>query len=524
MIEKPIFPNYVNYLNDESGLIKGNASKIFFPENGKDIQMIVKLSNKEGYPITVSGGGTGIAGGRVPTEGWVVSTDYITKVNDANEIWLDHETKQEYGIIIEEKNNEAFITVPAGMPLRAIQNCVDEHGWFYPPDPTENSSFIGGNIATNASGARSFKYGATRLWVVQLMVVLPDGNMIILDRNDNYIGKSQFIELKLKNKILKIPRPTYTLPNTTKNVAGPIITDSSQPIDLFIGTDGIFGIIVEAKLRLIPKLKNNLNILTYCNNFNQAISIIEECQNRREKGKVDGTTYPMAVELLGERSTAIIRDKTNINPETKYIVIIEQDAMNDEDEDRALDFIFNLFEKYSVLDSSVAQTRKEIQMHKELRHHLPETINELVRQNGQSKLGTDYAVPINKFRDYLNYAIKLANEYEQNILNKENTQRYTYVFWAHAGDAHLHLNFLPKSDNETEMAKKVMIQLMQKARELNGTIAAEHGLGKKKFNNKPALYYQIGEKGLREIFIMKKIIDPNLILNRGNLIDITPYL
>ena len=176
---------YPQYLNDESGIVKdGNADVIFFPKSASEVQQIIESSNEMSVPFTVSGGGTGISGGRVPHGGWIIATDDMKTIENPSTEWTDQETGIHYSYNLQEIDQEhAEITIPIAITLKSLQNLCRELDWFYPVDPTERSSFLGGNIATNASGARTFKFGTTRQWVKSLDVLLPNAERIKLNRD-----------------------------------------------------------------------------------------------------------------------------------------------------------------------------------------------------------------------------------------------------------------------------------------------------------------------------------------------------
>lgn len=120
---------------------------------------------------------------------------------------------------------------------------------FYPPDPTEWSCQIGGTVATNASGARSFKYGATREFVEELEVVLANGEILNLKRGENF-AKDGFIELEtVQGTRIRAKLPTYKQPDTRKNTSGYFSGKRVDAIDLFIGSEGTLGIVTKAKLK-----------------------------------------------------------------------------------------------------------------------------------------------------------------------------------------------------------------------------------------------------------------------------------
>src|SRR5213078_2096467 len=140
------------YLEDASGL-KGYAERVLVPSGESAVAAALREASAAGIPVTIAGAGTGVTGARVPFGGWVLSLEKLTRL------------KIEPGRAI----------VGAGVLLRDVHAAAQRTGQFYPPDPTETGASIGGTIACNASGSRSFRYGATRRWVMRLRVVLADG-------------------------------------------------------------------------------------------------------------------------------------------------------------------------------------------------------------------------------------------------------------------------------------------------------------------------------------------------------------
>ena len=157
--------DFESYLTDASNMQGGHASKLFIPESVEEIQAILKEANAQSIPVTVSGARTGTVGGAVPFGGYIISTERLNKIKS-----IDREART--------------AVVEPGVILRDFQKAVEAEGLFYPPDPTEWSCQIGGTVATNASGSRSFKYGATRHYVNQLKVVLADGDILRLSRDN----------------------------------------------------------------------------------------------------------------------------------------------------------------------------------------------------------------------------------------------------------------------------------------------------------------------------------------------------
>ncbi len=162
MIIKTSQEEIQNYLSDASNY-KGNCEAVYFPENKEDIIGILKEANKLKKKVTVSGNGTGLTGARVPEGGIVISTEKLNRILEIN-------TEFDYAVV-----------EPAVL-LSEFLDRLKLAGYFYPPDPTEKNCFIGGTVATNASGAKTFKYGPTRNYVEELEIVLPTGDELYLIR------------------------------------------------------------------------------------------------------------------------------------------------------------------------------------------------------------------------------------------------------------------------------------------------------------------------------------------------------
>jgi D-lactate dehydrogenase (cytochrome) len=155
-----------SYLADESGLSGGHAHTVYIPENEKELIDLVKDLAKKKVHITVSGAGTGVVGGRVPFGGCIISLEKLKKVFEIKKV----------------SDTEAVVSSQAGTTVKEIKEFAGRRGWMYPPDPTEQNSSLGGNIATNASGSRGFKFGATRKYIKSLKIVLSNGDVLDIKR------------------------------------------------------------------------------------------------------------------------------------------------------------------------------------------------------------------------------------------------------------------------------------------------------------------------------------------------------
>lgn len=168
------------YLKDASNLAGGYADEVVFPADEKEVIHVLDEACRARTPVTIAGNGTGLVGGRIPFGGIVLSTEKLGGTRRIHQAAGD---------------SSYVITVPA-ITLRALQMAVSAEGLLYPPDPTEQNAFVGASVATNASGARTFKYGTTRTWVRRLKVVLATGDMLELRRGECVANKEDYLFLK----------------------------------------------------------------------------------------------------------------------------------------------------------------------------------------------------------------------------------------------------------------------------------------------------------------------------------------
>ncbi|SPE33705.1 hypothetical protein SBA3_2050014 [Candidatus Sulfopaludibacter sp. SbA3] len=150
-----------NYLEDASGF-RGRAERVIVPADEAGVAACLREASAGGIAVTIAGAGTGITGARVPLGGWVLSLEKLDRL----------------------EVHSGYAIAGPGVLLGEVHAAAERSGQFYPPDPTETAAAIGGNIATNASGSRSYKYGSTRRWVERLRVVLADGRVMDVARGD----------------------------------------------------------------------------------------------------------------------------------------------------------------------------------------------------------------------------------------------------------------------------------------------------------------------------------------------------
>lgn len=484
-----------NYLADASNMPGGHAEKLFVPETEGEIAEILREANDKRIPVTISGARTGTVGGAVPFGGYVISLEKLNKIK-----WID------------KKSMRAL--VEPGVLLADFQKAVDAEGLFYPPDPTEWSCQIGGTVATNASGARSFKYGATRQYVERLRVALADGDVLEFRRGENRASENGIVLLRVPDdNMIGIRIPSYQRPNVTKNVSGYFNEPKMDAIDLFIGSEGTLGVITEIGLLLRPKPHGFFSGIVFFESQTDLMDFVYEVKTdslttRSGKGyeNVSGPIDASLIEYFDDRALGFIAEKFPETPTNMAgAVFFEQETTTD-NEDELLEAWNELLEKHNAdVDVSwFTTTEQDREKMRAFRHALPVSVNERVVRNKQKKIGTDMAVPDATFPGFLRF-------YKDTL----DASGIEYVIFGHIGDCHLHANLLPKNEAEAEASRHLYGRFIAQAIMLGGTVSAEHGIGKLKSKY---LYVMMGERYLNEMAELKRVFDPNGILGRGNMI------
>ncbi len=444
------------YLEDASGF-RGQAERLFLPEDEHGVAEVLQRATRERIPVTLSGAGTGVTGGRVPQGGWLLSLEKFLR--------------------LEIKPGTAF--AGAGVLLRDLQAVASASRQFYAPDPTETMACVGGTIGTNASGSRSFKYGATRRHVLGLRVVLASGEILHV-RHGQAPG---------------FPVPAISIPRSTKHAAGYALAPGMDWIDLFVGSEGTLGVIIEAELKLLPEPKAVLGGVVFFANDADSLDAVEDWR---------ASATPRMIEYFDRASLELLRTRfPEIPPNATAALLIEQELENDDDPEIAR-WLERIERANALVDHSWFGTSSaDRERFRVFRHSLPELVNETLRRNGCLKMGSDCAVPVEHNREMLDfYRARLDAKF-----------RGRYVIFGHIGDAHLHVNILPAKE-ESAQAAEILLDFARKAVALGGSVSAEHGLGKRKTHLLPI---QFSPEEIEAMKTIKRRLDPAWILGRGTL-------
>jgi len=512
----PMNEDFAEYLKDESRSV-GEADSISFPVTEEEVRQIVKEQYAAGNRITVQGARTGLAAAAVPHGGHILNLSRMDKVT----------------ALRKGEDGKFYITVEPGAILSQLKKNIESRkfnmaDWseeskktfiefsaapeqLLTPDPTESSATIGGMVACNASGARSYLYGPTRARVTGLRVVLSDGDVIALARGTVF-AKGRVLSLKTEGgKTLEIKLPTYVLPKT-KNASGYYVAEDMDAIDLFIGSDGTLGVMTSVELELLPMPSTIWAVTCFFEKESQAVKFVQKV--REEIKGLSSLEYfdHKALGLLRrqkEESTAFAQ-LPYIKEEFGCAVFTELHVNSDEE---AKEGLFAVGEAMKACGGNeentwVARNGSERDILYFFRHATPESVNMTIDRRKKidpviTKLGSDMSVP----DAYLADVIEM---YERDLAE----EGFDYVKFGHIGNNHLHVNILPRNGEEYARGKELFKKWAAEVTKMGGAVSAEHGVGKLKAAFLMIMY---GEKSIGEMAQMKAQFDPRGLFGTGNL-------
>jgi D-lactate dehydrogenase (cytochrome) len=504
--------NFPDVLYDESRFTSGIPQKICFPQTTEDVREIAREAFASGTPLSIVGAQTGITGGGVP-----VANSIAVCFSEMNAIvrvdMTDINAPVVYcqpGATLSQING--FLAEPSNCSCKTGQVSIPEPGlWIYPPDPTEATAQIGGTAATNASGARSYHFGPTRNHIASLSLVFADGDFSVVKR-DYHIESNDFFSFLTENgKKHIVKRPAYQSPDI-KNAAGYYSKKNMDLVDLFIGSEGTLALFAEIGIKLtkspvflggmsfFPGRSMAFDFASFLRTESgvAAIEYFDESAIKFVGAKIKNGDIADIPDFPGNCAVYWEYMETSLTPFESRMDLWEKELLS---KGSSFDATWSGFDK------------KESEFLKKFRHAVPELVNSAVAANKKKcpsvrKISTDTALPQENFSATMENYIAL---FEKNKLE--------YVIFGHLGDFHLHCNLLPKNNDELRRALLVYDDIMDLTIKNNGTISAEHGIGKIKTQHLCGMY---GNEVMAEMRRIKSDFDPKWLLNRGNLFERLP--
>ena len=434
-----------DYAQDETEDLIYYPAVVVIPIDAKEISKTLKYCSEHEIPVTPSGARTGLSGGSLPVFGGVlISSEKLNKI-----------------IEIDEKNHQV-VTEP-GVITEVLQNTVKEKGLFYPPDPaSKGSCFIGGNIAENSGGPKAVKYGVTADYVLNLEIVLPNGEII------------------------------WTGANVLKNATGYNLTQ------LIVGSEGTLGMVTKIVLKLIPHPTNDLLMLVPFFDAEKACEAVAAIFS-------EGIT-PSGLEFM-ERDALIWTQKftndTSVHVADRHAahLLIEVDGFDSDQLMKECEEIIGVLERFETDEILFADSAAQ----KDTLWSLRRKVGEAVKAQSTYK-EEDTVVPRFELPKLLNKIKSIGHSYG-----------FKSVCYGHAGDGNLHVNIikgdLTDDQWENELPKAIR-ELFSEVVKLGGTLSGEHGIG---LVQKPYMDIAFPNITLQIMRDIKQVFDPKGIMNPGKI-------
>jgi glycolate oxidase len=434
-----------HYGHDETEDYVFPPSVVVKPANAKEISEILKLANEFKIPTTPIGARTGLSGGALSIyKGIGLSMERLNKILE-----------------IDEQNLQ--VTVEPAVITQAMREAVSEKGLFYPVDPSSmGSCWIGGNIAENSGGARAVKYGVTKDYVLNLEVVLPNGEII------------------------------WTGANTLKNSTGYNLTQ------LMVGSEGTLGVITKAVLKLLPK--NNHNVLMMVP-FYKAHEACEAVSAIFRAGIVPSALEFMERDAIDWTVRFVEGISVTIKPEHQAHLLIEVDGNYPEILMLEAEKILTVVEEFEIDEVLFADTEDQ----KNALWKMRRAVGEAVKSNSIYK-EEDTVVPRYVLPELLAGIKSIGAKYG-----------FKSVCYGHAGDGNLHVNIIKADMTDDNWNTQVPIgirEIFELTVSLKGTLSGEHGIG---FVQKNFMDIAFSKVHLELMERIKHVFDPNNILNPGKI-------
>ncbi len=424
-----------------------SPAAVVLPQTIEEVQALVRVANEHQLAIVPSGGRTGLSGGAMAARG-----ELVIAMDNLN-------TVCEFSVV------DRTVVCGAGVITKQLQQFAEQQGLFYPVDfASSGSSQIGGNVATNAGGIKVIRYGMTRDWIAGLKVITGNGEL-----------------LEINNGLVK-------------NNAG---YDLQQ---LFIGSEGTLGIVVEVTVRLIrPPRELSVMVL----GVPDMPSIMEVLASYRQE--IDLTAF----EFFSEQALQKVVEHQDVQrpfqAPTAYYALLEFENSTGEEPDQAMALFEHCVEQGWVVDGVISQSVAQARSLWRLREDISETISRWTPYKN------DLSVVVSKVPAFLEEVDALVtNAYPD----------FEIIWYGHIGDGNVHLNILKPDDMDAEEFQTrcgaVSKGVFEIVAEFRGSVSAEHGVGLAK---KDYLTYS---RSVAEIELMrqiKRVFDPNGIMNPGKIFD-----
>lgn len=504
------------YLEDASGRPCGWAAGLFRPGSEAEAAAFLRSTAGRRVQILPQGARTSLTGGAIPHGEVVVSTERWTRIG-----------------AIERDRAGARVEAGSGVRLRDLQEAVGERGYFYPPVPTYAEATLGGTVATNAGGAATFKYGATRRWVRGMAVLLFNGDLLEIERGQVVARPGEEFRIVLSDgRDLSVPAPRYRLPALEKVSAGYHAADPLDLVDLFVGSEGTLGLVTRVRVDLVERPPALVTGLAFVDASDGGLGLAAELREAAcaARAAADPAGPDLrGIEWMDSRSVALLAragdlDRLRLRPPPgrPFALIFDLElpaAATGRElgelvsacvEGRPpsgwepLARLLDILRRHADLDCvelALPGDERRSRAMREAREAVPLRINELLAERRRSdpavrKVGGDLIVPAEALPE-------LARACEEAF----SRRGLEFAVWGHAADGNLHPNALPRDGGEVEAAEEALLELAALACRLGGCPLSEHGVGRSALKQEMLRRF-LGEAAIAEMWAVKRALDP----------------
>ena len=489
------------FLEDAAHFPGGHAAGIVFPRTTDEVADAVASATS----ILPIGAQSSLTGGATPMGEVILATTRMAAVLS---------------------ESPDTITVQAGITIGEMQEHLAQRGAWFPPAPTFTGACAAGTVATNAAGAATFKYGSTRNWVDALAVVLADGSLVRLRRNEVTASNGR---LTIGGR--EVPVPSYRMPDVAKVSAGYYAAPAMDAVDLFIGSEGTLGVIVEVTFRVVTAAPGLALAMIPCRSEEQAFRITRALRDasiatrtRRDPDGIDAA----AIENIDRRSIEILiedgaaaREHVAVPRDTQMALFVQLELPRDVDTERAYQQIGSagdagtsssalgrfcaLLAEEDLLDATVMAMPGEARRRHQLaavREAVPSGVNHRIGlaqrtiDSRITKTAGDMIVPFERFGE-INAIYRRGFE----------SRDLDYAIWGHISDGNVHPNVIPRSYDDVSRGRDAILEFGREVARLRGCPLAEHGVGRNAL--KQGLLRQLyGNDGIDQMRAVKHALDP----------------
>ena len=434
------------YCRDQSICQDHSFDILVKPGCTEEIASILKLCNTYKIPVTPRGGGTGVTGGAIPLKGGIVmSLERLNRILAVNE-------------------PDGYVIAEAGVVTADLCHRVEQSGLYFPVIPTSyHHSFIGGNVAQNSGSINSCKYGTISKYVLNLQIVLPDGEII------------------------------WTGASVGKNATGLNLTQ------LFVGSEGTLGIIAKVVLRLLKKPTHEAFLLAGFNSLSDACKAVNAIKQ--------SNLVPSGVELICQNALDITSSRLQeqyplINPAIRAHLLVQLDGHSKAELEYSIGGITDILKCHATEAPLMACTDAERIVLSRLRH----SIGNALKSNPHGYRDIDICMPVSRLYEYIVEVESICATYDVPL-----------VCFGHALDGNVHAMLLAKEEitpDEQSGFNKAVNDIYLYALGKGGVISGEHGIG---LLQKQFMKHQYSEGHLALMKGIKHLFDANSILNPGKM-------